>query len=507
MASIVSLDNQFFWTQPRRKPRTRVRSTRSKPIVSPTVYERSTDEPTCISNCKSTDGTGNNTANAGGNMEAWQLGNAVGLPTMPLQPEFLVDNVARPRTSSFECGMGIDGFQQQAPTIVSGLGKTHGGEILPPQLASPPSPSSTSGVSQSTHITTPDEDMLDELYPIDPALIGPAPGCDSTCYPLIDLDNPPDAPDTVSSESSLFSQDGPSVAPNCYASNSPTNFSAASNLSCRARAARSKSDPGEIRACRESAANPNQTSCKRVSMADKEVLHVASDGRTAKADKHRPALGCELHLTGGNQLANNSVEPPLPKRRKADRLSKDGEERDEESGSRCCSVESTMWVEPHASTPALSIPESPVVDTATTDSQDNVGMAEFGEWPLHNVLLKRITLNGVATFQLQFDWNLCVTHSQLSRAIPNKPDGSDRPKRAIDDCTRRAKFTPDEDKLIAVLKEEQQLPWTEIHRIHQGHSRQFPKRSKESLQVRYCTKLKTCRGPIVPESPSSSSPT
>ncbi|KIE00085.1 myb family transcription factor, partial [Metarhizium majus ARSEF 297] len=503
MAPGVSLDNQFFWTQPRRKHRTLVGSTRSKPIVSPYVQELSMDEPTCISSCESPDGTDNNTANANGNMGTWQLDNAVRLPTVPRQQDFSVDDVARSRASSCECEMGIDGFQQQAPAIVSDPEKTDDVENLAPQLASPSSPSSTSFGSQSTPITTPDENMLSdyrnsELYPIDPALTGLVLDCGSTCYPLIDLGSAPDASDTVAPENSLLPRDGLGLALNCYASDSPS-CSAASNPSWRAVG--SKSDPGEIRGCLKRAANPDQRLRKRASLADIEIPHGTSDGRRAKADEHRPTLGCGPSFTGGNhQLGDNSVEPPSPKRRKVDRSSKDGNERDEESRSRSCSVGSTIRVEPHTSTPALNISESPVADTATTDSQDNVGMAEFGEWPLHNVLLKRITLNGVATFQLQFDWNLCATHSQLGRAIPkrrNKLDGSDRPKRTTDDSATRAKFTPDEDNLIAALKEEQQLPWTEIHRIHQGHSRQFPTRSKESLQVRYCTKLKTRRGPIV----------
>ncbi|OAQ58142.1 myb-like DNA-binding domain-containing protein [Pochonia chlamydosporia 170] len=53
--------------------------------------------------------------------------------------------------------------------------------------------------------------------------------------------------------------------------------------------------------------------------------------------------------------------------------------------------------------------------------------------------------------------------------------------------TTRAKFTSDEDDLIKTLKEEEQLTWTQIQ---ERHDNQFHRRSKESLQVRYCTKLK-----------------
>lgn len=399
---------------------------------------------------------------------------------------------------TYERGVGID-WLQQTPTTVSGLEKTVGVENLASQVASPLSPSSsTSFAFQSTPITTPDENILSDysngLYPIDPALIGPAINCASTWYPLIDLDSAPDASDTVSHESFPFSRDGPDVALNGYASDGAANFSTASTLP--RRAVRSKSNPDEIRECLEVVANPDQRLRKRFSLANKEALHVASDGSRAKADGHHPALIYGPNLLSGNQLVDDSVEQPPPKRRKVERSSKDDKDRDEESRSRCCPIEDTIRTEPCTSTPPLSIPDSPVAGTSTIDSQDNAGLAEFGEWPLHNVLLKRVTLNGVATFQLQFDWNLCATHSQLGRTIPkrrNTPDGSDHPKRTIDDSATRARFTPDEDNLIAILKEEQQLPWTEIHQIHQQHSNQFPTRSKESLQVRYCTRLKTRR--------------
>ena len=34
----------------------------------------------------------------------------------------------------------------------------------------------------------------------------------------------------------------------------------------------------------------------------------------------------------------------------------------------------------------------------------------FEEWPLENVILKRALVNGVATFQVQFDWSVCRMH-------------------------------------------------------------------------------------------------
>ena len=53
--------------------------------------------------------------------------------------------------------------------------------------------------------------------------------------------------------------------------------------------------------------------------------------------------------------------------------------------------------------------------------------------------------------------------------------------------TRHLKISPEEDKLLRRLKEEECLSWDEI-------AEQFPKRSKGTLQVRYSTKLKRRSG-------------
>lgn len=96
MAPGVSLDNQLFWAQPRRKPRTRVGSTKSNLNIAPVIRERSTEEPTCISNCvPKTDGIDIKAGSTGGNVETWQLDDAVRFPAMPPQPEFLVDSVGK----------------------------------------------------------------------------------------------------------------------------------------------------------------------------------------------------------------------------------------------------------------------------------------------------------------------------------------------------------------------------------------------------------------------------
>ncbi|KAK7393948.1 hypothetical protein QQX98_013270 [Neonectria punicea] len=115
--------------------------------------------------------------------------------------------------------------------------------------------------------------------------------------------------------------------------------------------------------------------------------------------------------------------------------------------------------------------------------------ARFEEWPLQNAVLKRITDDGIATFQLQFDWNPCTKPGHASGATWGQADSptnrtTGKAKRA---SSRRTPFTSAEDGLLIKLKEDEMLAWSEIHR---QYSETYPGRSVGSLQVRYCTKLK-----------------
>lgn len=121
------------------------------------------------------------------------------------------------------------------------------------------------------------------------------------------------------------------------------------------------------------------------------------------------------------------------------------------------------------------------ISPPSTDCIDGV-RAEFEEWALHNVRLKRTIVNDRATFQLQFDWDLCMKHGHAVH--PGSKRGQKRGHSA------RARFTQEEDCLLIKLKEELELSWADIHARFSGI---FAWRSKEALQVRYCTKLK-CRG-------------
>ncbi|KAH8654692.1 hypothetical protein BGZ61DRAFT_203935 [Ilyonectria robusta] len=134
--------------------------------------------------------------------------------------------------------------------------------------------------------------------------------------------------------------------------------------------------------------------------------------------------------------------------------------------------------------------------TTSDDSDTGHDFTTFQEWQLDNVILKRVVLHGVATFQLQFDWDMCSKHDNADDAI------HDKRRRTFAGSTGRvnrsegakAKFTPEEDSFLLKLKEgedgqsSQQLTWSEIYRRFNAR---FPgRRSCGSLQVHYCTKLK-----------------
>jgi hypothetical protein len=141
---------------------------------------------------------------------------------------------------------------------------------------------------------------------------------------------------------------------------------------------------------------------------------------------------------------------------------------------RNCPNTSTRENRPQNTFPSAMSPPS-------TDDIDCVRV-EFEEWALQNVRLKRTIVNDRATFQLQFDWDLCMKHGRIVR------QGSKRGRNR--GHSARARFTQEEDSLLIKLKEELKLSWADIHA---RFSDRFAWRSKEALQVRYCTKLK-CRG-------------
>ncbi len=104
--------------------------------------------------------------------------------------------------------------------------------------------------------------------------------------------------------------------------------------------------------------------------------------------------------------------------------------------------------------------------------------ASFSEWQLRNAALKCGTINGVNTYQLQFQ--RAQAHSSIDRRQDRQPR---RPASA-----RRARFTTEEDRLLTQLRSCAGLTWNDIH---EQFDAKFPgRRSLGTLQVHYSTKLR-----------------
>lgn len=121
------------------------------------------------------------------------------------------------------------------------------------------------------------------------------------------------------------------------------------------------------------------------------------------------------------------------------------------------------------------------VDNATNSTD-----AAFDEWVLQDVVFQRTIINGKTSFHFQFDWDLCINHGEESGEIRKTSSQQGRGRSTVKSNGRR-KFTADEEQWLVTWKETQGLCWADIH---QRFCDKFEERSKESLQVRYCTKLK-----------------
>jgi hypothetical protein len=138
-------------------------------------------------------------------------------------------------------------------------------------------------------------------------------------------------------------------------------------------------------------------------------------------------------------------------------------------------------------TPALGLLSRASSHTRSVPSDASAFLAQFQEWQLKNVSMKRISENGQTTFQVQFEWPLCANHPQAASMSPDSTRSVAVKKTAKRAPVRGAKYSDDEDNFLIQLKEEEQLRWVEIRR---RFAQRFPERGGSGLQVHYCTKLK-----------------
>ncbi|KAJ4186657.1 hypothetical protein NW767_012500 [Fusarium falciforme] len=128
--------------------------------------------------------------------------------------------------------------------------------------------------------------------------------------------------------------------------------------------------------------------------------------------------------------------------------------------------------------------DSPTPSQATpAPSGANMFLARFEEWPLGDVLLKRITEGGKTTFQLQFDWDsdLCQLHAGRSVSTPKKRRSLSKTLRSAAKSSG-ARWTSEEDETVRRMKQDGDS-WAAIQRA-------LPHRSEGTIQVRYSTKLR-----------------
>ncbi|CAI6099002.1 unnamed protein product [Clonostachys chloroleuca] len=131
-------------------------------------------------------------------------------------------------------------------------------------------------------------------------------------------------------------------------------------------------------------------------------------------------------------------------------------------------------------TSALGLLSPTASHARSVPSDATAFLAQFQEWQLENVSMKRIIENGKTTFQFQFEWPLCANHPHATSVNPDSTHSAATK-------ARRAKYSDDEDNFLIQLKEEEQLGWVEIRR---RFAQRFPERGNSGLQVHYCTKLK-----------------
>ncbi|KAG9249692.1 uncharacterized protein F5Z01DRAFT_468701 [Emericellopsis atlantica] len=141
---------------------------------------------------------------------------------------------------------------------------------------------------------------------------------------------------------------------------------------------------------------------------------------------------------------------------------------------------------------ACGVPSPPSSHYSSRSSPPSHTGAKFQEWFLPNAKLKRITFGGGrTTFQLQFDWDPHVDGRRADSPSSNglRAPTSRKGVRPRGDAASSTAYTRAENEFIIRLKEGQgRRSWATIHREFND---KFPvQRTKGSLQVHYCTKLK-----------------
>ncbi|KAM6513747.1 hypothetical protein FALCPG4_014967 [Fusarium falciforme] len=237
-------------------------------------------------------------------------------------------------------------------------------------------------------------------------------------------------------------------------------------------------------------------------------LQIHKTMQSKDGDADREGSGCEDGLSGLESHYRDENSPSLAD--SEDSGSEDdhadgvhqGRKRRKVSKSASCSVRSTAAScrssrssrQRRSTTHAAQLPsairtsgrdiDSPTPSRAIpAPSEANMFLARFEEWPLEDVVLKRITEGGKTTFQLQFGWDsdLCQPHAGRSVSNPMKRRRLSKTLPSVAKSSG-ARWTSEEDETVRRMKQNGDS-WAVIQRA-------LPHRSEGTIQVRYSTKLR-----------------
>ncbi|RBA10217.1 hypothetical protein FPRO05_06153 [Fusarium proliferatum] len=133
-------------------------------------------------------------------------------------------------------------------------------------------------------------------------------------------------------------------------------------------------------------------------------------------------------------------------------------------------------------TPGYNVNRSPSSEANPACSEAGVLLAQFEQWPLRDVFLKRITEGSKTTFQLQFEWDTESCDPRSDKSVSQSEKGGEM--KNLDSAAKSSgkRWTLKEDETVRRMRQAGRS-WSDIQRA-------LPHRSEGTIQVRYSTKLK-----------------
>ncbi|KAL2201616.1 hypothetical protein CC79DRAFT_189875 [Sarocladium strictum] len=133
-------------------------------------------------------------------------------------------------------------------------------------------------------------------------------------------------------------------------------------------------------------------------------------------------------------------------------------------------------------TPGCNVHRSPSSEANPACSEADVLLAQFEQWPLRDVFLKRITEGSKTTFQLQFEWDTESCDPRSDKSVSQSERGREMKNLGSAVKLSGKRWTLKEDETVRRMRQASRS-WSDIQRA-------LPHRSEGTIQVRYSTKLK-----------------